>query len=299
MRGLGPPSYPMHAFLERHRHLSLLVAVLLVQLFFLAYQIKRDNNVRLIRLWALAAISPFERAVNGVADAGAALVHHYIALYNARQESDRLRAELDQARLALQKLEARAAEADQLAALLELKQAYPQAPLVAARVIGASPATTTRTVLIDRGRDAGFEPNMVVLTPDGVVGKVIAVYPGTAEVLLITDAKSGLGAQTADSRLQGVVKGTGSSTCRLEYILNQETVAVGAQVVTSGQDQLFPKGLPVGRVVAVRPGDFFQEITVEPAARLTRLEHVLVLAGPPETLGTAARGPEASGPLPR
>lgn len=289
----------MRAFVESHRHLSLLVTVLLAQLFFLAYQIKRDNNVRLIRLWALAVVSPFERAAHGVADAGADLIHDYVALYNARQENERLRAELDQAHLDLHRLEARAAEADQLAALLELKQAYPQTPLVAARVIGSSPATTTRTVLIDRGRDAGLQPNMVVLTPDGVVGKVIAVYPGTAEVLLITDVKSGLGAQTSDSRLQGVVKGTGSATCRLEYILNQETVAVGADIVTSGQDQLFPKGLPVGRVVAVRPGDFFLEITLQPAARLTRLEHVLVLAGPPETLGTAAKAPEASERLAR
>lgn len=289
----------MRAFLERHRHLSLLVAVLLAQLFFLAYQIKRDNNVRLIRLWALAVLAPFEKAANGVADAGASVFQNYIALYHARQESQRLQAELDQTRLELHRLEARAAEADQLAALLDLKQSYPQAPLVAAQVIGASPAATTRTVLIDRGREAGLQPNMVVLTPGGVVGKVIGVYPGIAEVLLITDPKSGVGAQLADSRLQGVVKGTGGSLCRLEYVPNQETVAVGAKVVTSGQDQLFPKGLPVGQVVSVRPGDFFQEITVEPSARLTRLEHVLVLAGPPESLAATAQASDSSGRLAR
>lgn len=279
----------MRAFVERHSHLSLLVAVLLAQLFFLAYQIKGANDVRLIRLWAVAVISPVEKGLNAVVDAAASLFQNYVALYGARQENQRLQAELDQARLRLQELEARAAEAQQLATLLELKQTYPRAPLLAADVIAASAAATTLTVMINRGREDGLAPNMAVLTPDGVVGKVIAAYPGVAQVLLITDAKSGVGAVVADSRLLGVVKGTGASLCQLDYIPNQETVAVGAEVLTSGQDQIFPKGLPLGRVTAVRPGEFFQEITVEPAARLTRLEHVLVLVGPPESLATTAQ----------
>ena len=288
----------MRTFVERHRHLSLLVAMLLGQLFFLAYQIKGANDVRLIRLWAFAVIAPVEKAAVGLLDGIGSVWDNYVALYGAREESQRLEAELAQARLRLQELEARAAEADELAALLELKQAHPRAPFVAAQVIGSSPAATTLTVLLNRGSDAGLRPNMVVLTPDGVVGKVIAAYPGAAEVLLITDRKSGVGTMVADSHLLGVLKGTGGYFCRLEYVSNEESVAVGAELVTSGQDQLFPKGLPVGRVVAARPGELFQEITVEPAARLTRLEHVLVLAGAPETLGAAAPA-SSSGEQPR
>lgn len=286
----------MRAFVERHRHLSLLVAVLLAQLFFLAYQIKGANDVRLIRLWAVAVIAPVEKGVYAVASTASSLFENYIALYGARQESQRLRAELDLARLRLRELEARAAEAEQLAALLDLKETYPQAPLVAAQVIGSSAAATTLTVLLNRGSEAGLEPNMVVLTPEGVVGKTISVFPGSARVLLITDSKSGVGAMVADSRLLGVVKGTGGSFCQLDYIPNEETVAVGAEVLTSGQDQLFPKGLPLGRITSVHPGEFFQEITVQPAARLARLEHVLVLAGPPATLATTARATDSSAP---
>lgn len=278
----------MRAFVERRRHLSLLVAVLLGQLFFLAYQIKGANDVRLIRLWAFAVIAPVEKAAVGLLDGIGSVWDNYVALYGAREESQRLEAELARARLRLQELEARAAEADELAALLELKQAHPRAPFVAAQVIGSSPAATTLTVLLNRGSDAGLEPNMVVLTPDGVVGKVIAAYPGAAEVLLITDRKSGVGTMVADSHLLGVLKGTGGYFCRLEYVSNEESVAVGAALVTSGQDQVFPKGLPVGRIVSAHPGEFFQEITVEPAARLTRLQHVLVLAGPAEALAVAA-----------
>ena len=286
----------MRAFVERRRHLSLLVAVLLGQLFFLAYQIKGANDVRLIRLWAFAVIAPVEKAAVGLLDGIGSVWDNYVALYGAREESQRLEAELAQARLRLQELEARAAEADELAALLELKQAHPHAPFVAAQVIGSSPAATTLTVLLNRGSDAGLRPNMVVLTPDGVVGKVIAAYPGAAEVLLITDRKSGVGTMVADSHLLGVLKGTGGFFCRLEYVSNEETVAVGAELVTSGQDQVFPKGLPVGRIVSARPGEFFQEITVEPAARLTRLQHVLVLAGPAETLNVTAEATGSEGP---
>ena len=286
----------MRAFVERRRHLSMLVAVLLGQLFFLAYQIKGANDVRLIRLWAFAVIAPVEKAAVGLLDGIGSVWDNYVALYGAREESQRLEAELAQARLRLQELEARAAEADELAALLELKQAHPRAPFVAAQVIGSSPAATTLTVLLNRGSDAGLRPNMVVLTPDGVVGKVIAAYPGAAEVLLITDRKSGVGTMVADSHLLGVLKGTGGFFCRLEYVSNEETVAVGAELVTSGQDQVFPKGLPVGRIVSARPGEFFQEITVEPAARLTRLQHVLVLAGPAETLNVTAEATGSEGP---
>jgi rod shape-determining protein MreC len=100
-----------------------------------------------------------------------------------------------------------------------------------------------------------------------------------------------VGVELADSQVKGVLKGTGSSLCRLEYIPHEETVAVGTQLFTSGQDQLFPKGLPVGQVLSVRPGEFFQEIVVQPAAPLTRLEQVLVLAGPPEALTTAKKAP--------
>lgn len=286
----------MRALLERYRHGSLLGAVLLVQLFLLGYQIKGENDIRLIRRWAVGAITPVEKVVRTVVDASTSLFENYIALYDARQENRRLQAELDQARLRIRELAAVAAQTDELTALLELKRSSARAPLVAARVISASPGAITRTVTIDRGRDAGLEPNMVVMTPEGVVGKVVSVFPGVSQVLLITDEKSGVGVRVGHTDVQGVVKGTGGQDCRLEYVSAEETVPVGAEVLTSGQDQVFPRGLPVGRVTRVDPGEgFFQLITVQPAARLTRLDHVLVLAGPPETLATAAQAKHSAG----
>lgn len=279
----------MRAFLESHRHGSLLIAVLLAQLFFLAYQIKGENDVRLIRRWAIAVVGPVEKGVRGTVDASFSVVEQYILLYNARQESQRLRAELATAKLELRELRTRAEHSDELAALLELKQAYAQAPLIAARVIAASPATASRTVLIDRGVRDGLAVNMAVLRPEGVVGKVVSVFPTTAQVLLISDRKSGVGVRVTGTELAGVVKGQGGAACLLDYIPNDESLPAQAELITSGQDQLFPAGLPVGRVISTRPGELFLSVEVEPAVSLTKLDHVLVLAGPPQTLGTTAQ----------
>lgn len=273
----------MRAFLERHRHLTLLVTALFIQLLLLAYQIKTENQMRLLRVWVVTLLTPIEKTVDLVADAGSSLWGNYLALYGAERENRRLRAELEQAQLRLHVLEARAAEAEQLAALLRLKQERPQAPLLAAEVIGASAAATSRTIFINRGHQHGVRRHMIVLTPAGIVGKIIRTFAGSAQVLLITDRDSGVGAMLADSRVQAVVKGTGDSLCRLEYVPVQENVPLGSRVLTSGQDQIYPKGLPLGTVTSVRPGEYFHEILLTPAARLTQLEYVFVFAGGPET----------------
>lgn len=280
----------MRAFLERHRPLALLAVVLFAQLLLLAYQIKTENQMRLLRLWAVTLVTPVERGLDTAVDSVASVWNRYIALYGVERENRALRAELERARLRLHALEARATEAEQLAALLDLKQAHPQAPLIAAEIIGASAAGTSRALFVNRGRQDGLRVNMVVLTADGIVGKIIQVFPTSAQVLLLTDRDSGLGAMLANSRVQGVVKGTGGSLCQLAYVSNEEPVTVGDRVLASGQDQLFPKGFPIGTVASVQPGEYFQEVLVLPTAQLNRLEYVFVLAGAPGTLTLTADG---------
>jgi rod shape-determining protein MreC len=112
-----------------------------------------------------------------------------------------------------------------------------------------------------------------------VVGKVFAVYPDTSQVLLLTDKESGVGALLAASRSQGPVRGSGDPLLGLEYISSDVKVEQGEKILTSGQDRIFPKDLPVGTVVQVQPDrrSPFQKISVKPAARLDGLEEVLVL----------------------
>jgi rod shape-determining protein MreC len=119
---------------------------------------------------------------------------------------------------------------------------------------------------------------MAVITADGVVGKVLRVYNSTSLVLLINDQTSGVGAVLAKSRLQGILRGTPSGEVVLEKILSDEQVEAGEQVLTSGGDEIFPKGLPAGIVTSVSRGpDAFLNIHIHPAAALSRLEEVLVI----------------------
>jgi rod shape-determining protein MreC len=118
---------------------------------------------------------------------------------------------------------------------------------------------------------------MGVITPDGVVGKIVEVFPSTAQVLLINDKDSGLGALFAVSRTHGVVRGSGDPEPHMEYVINDEKLQPGDVIVTSGEDRIFPKDLLIGTVGATKPGNPFQVISVQPAARLDRLEDVIVL----------------------
>ena len=269
----------MIAIPSRHRSLTLLASVVIVQVLLLAAQIKRERQVRLIRVWAVELISPLQRigswTVNGAAHGWGG----YIGLRSAQKENDAMRAELDRLKVRNAELEGRALEADRLAALLNFRNAHPETPMLAARVIGASPDSGSLVVNIDRGSRDGIRRDMGVITPDGVVGKILAVYPDISQVLLLGDKESGVGALLAGTRTQGPVKGTGEPLLSLDYISSDEKVAVGEAVLTSGQDRIFPKDLPVGKIVdfATDPKTPFMKIRVKPAAHLDRLEEVLVL----------------------
>jgi rod shape-determining protein MreC len=119
---------------------------------------------------------------------------------------------------------------------------------------------------------------MAVITVQGIVGKVLKVFRSTAQVLLIDDQSSGVGAILDKSRLQGIVRGTSAGEVVLEKIMSDESVQPGEEVRTSGGDRIFPKGLPIGVVTRVSNSpDFFLNIHVRPSADLHKLEEVLVV----------------------
>jgi rod shape-determining protein MreC len=269
----------MIAIPSRHKSLTLLAGVIVAQVLLLAVQIKREQQVRLIRVWAVELISPVQRA----AAWAIYKVEHgwggYIGLRHTVQDNEALRGELSLLKMRNAELEGRAHEADRLAALLGFRDAHAEAPMAAARVIGASPDAGSLIVYINRGSRDGIRRNMGVITPDGVVGKILAAYPDTSQVLLLADKDSGVGALLADTRTQGPVKGTGEPQLSMNYVSNDEKVSVGEAVLTSGQDRIFPKDLPVGTVVEATPDRKtpFMRIRVKPAAHLNRIEEVLVL----------------------
>jgi len=255
--------------------------MILLQVLLLAVQIKSDSQGRLLRVWTVGAISPFERAGSyGIGGVRGTWVH-YFALQNASRDNEDLRHENDRLKLEVTQLQSRVAEAARLETLLNFRASQQQVPMLGARVIAASADSASRTIYLDRGEHDGIQKNMGVITPDGIVGKVIETFSNTSQVLLLTDKDSGVGAMFAESRIQGPVGGTGEPRLEMKYVADDDKVEIGQRVVTSGMDRIFPRDLPVGTVVDIKPGNPFKVIRVQPAANLERLEEVIVLTALP------------------
>lgn len=295
-------------FPSKQRPFTLLAIVLLLQVLLLAFQIKSERDVRLVRVWAAELLTPIQKVATWTLSGLGGGWHNYIGLRHLRQENDQLHGEVDSLRLRNRELESRALEADRLAALLHFRDTHTEAPMLFAQVIGASADSTSRIVFINRGERDHLKRNFAVITPDGVVGKIVEVTANSAQVLLISDKDSGVGALFTETRTQGVVKGTGEPQLHMDYVSNEEKVRVGEAIVTSGEDRIFPKDLPLATVTEAKPGNPFQKIDVKPVARLDRLEEVIVLlsqqdislkpgpegpAAPPDTAATPASPPKA------
>jgi len=278
--------------ISRHRSFALLAGVVLAQLLLLAFQIKRDHDVRLIRYWAAAVVTPFERGGTWSLGRVGGIWSGYVALRGAKAENVRLRGQLAELQLRNRQLESQAAEAQRLSVLLNFRESHPEAPMLAAQVIGASADPASHTLVLNRGEHDRVRRNMPVITPEGIVGKVVEVFPTTSQVLLISDRDSGVGALLADTRTHGVVKGNGDPVPRLDYVVNDEKVHVGEMVVTSGEDRIFPKGLLIGTVSGATDGQPFQVIRIEPSAHLDRLEDVIILLSQQEL--AAKKGQESA-----
>jgi rod shape-determining protein MreC len=267
----------MVALPSRHRSLFLLVIVVIAQVLLLAVQIKSDSHSRLIRVWSVSAASPVERSgawgIGKVRDTW----RHYFALSDAARENEQLRRENGELKLEVLQLQAKSAEADRLAALLNFKRSQSKVKMVTARVIASNPDANSAMIYIDQGSHDEIRKGMGVITPEGVVGKVIEVFRDTSQVMLITDRESGVGAMIENSRVQSPVSGTGEPMLAMKFVGNDEEVTVGQRVVTSGMDRIFPKDLPVGVISSVKPGAERKQIRVKPSANLEQLEEVIVL----------------------
>jgi rod shape-determining protein MreC len=266
----------MQAFVVRHVPFFVLLAVLIAQFLLLSFEVTRNHNVRLIEFWAVSVFDPFERSMLGLTDAACGAVDHFQSLWSAQQQNKQLQTELASARAEIQQLSEQASENDRLRSLLNFRKQLPY-ETVAAEVIAASPGANSSAVFIDKGEDAGLLTDLPVITPDGVVGKTIAVFSHSAQVLLVTDPASGVGSMLGGSRTEGVLKGGERNLCTLDFIMNEENVTPGTLVLTSGLDRIYPKGLLLGRVVSVGNGNIYKRIDVRPAAALNHLEDVLVI----------------------
>jgi rod shape-determining protein MreC len=269
--------------LGRYRNLIVLVGVLFAQILGLAVQVnvKRTTDTeptRLIRVWAVATVAPLEKTLGWLQTSSGNIWHNYFYLRGVRAENRDLKLQIERMSLEQARMSQDADQARRLQALLGFKERF-ISQTMAAQVIGSSGSELSRSVYIDKGYKDGIKPDMAVITADGIVGKVLrADNRHVAQVLLIDDQTSGVGAILDKTRLQGILRGTPTGEVVLEKVMSDETVPVGELVLTSGGDGIFPKGLLVGKVTKASPGsDLFLNIRVRPAADLSRLEEVLVV----------------------
>lgn len=238
---------------------------------------------RMLRIWVQALVSPAQSLSSGASGAGASFVKEIVNFRSTANENERLKQELATAQLELRQARQAAIENDRLNGLLNLKEqtGYDQ---VTARVIARDSSVWFNTVTINRGSSSGIALNMPVVTAGGIVGRVIALSPWTAQVMMITDEKAAAGAivgQLGDSGALGSVRGLGNTgLVEMRYVSGLEKVEVGDYILTTGQDGIYPPGLNVGEVVQVKHAPTAtqpHQILIRPGAKLDQLEEVAVL----------------------
>ena len=272
--------------MSRYKNILFLVTVLVVQIIGLAVQIRRPNPtsadapaVRLVRYWAIGLMSPPEKVIHGSGTGLRGLWSNYLDLRHVRQQNQDLREQVGRLQLEQATLLEDARQGQRLQQLLAFKEHYIYST-VPTQVIGTSGTDQSRVLYIDKGAKDGLKPDMAVITPDGIVGKLKDVFAHTSQVLVISDQTSGAGVLLESTRLRGVLRGNALGQPQIINMLPDDRVKPGERVITSGGDQIYPRGLPVGvvdRVVADTQNPPYLDIIIKPAANLGHLDELLVI----------------------
>ncbi len=267
----------MESILNRYRNLTVLLVVIVAQLLLIAYQVKTNKDVPLIRVWAVTAVTPIESILEVVRRNTWVFAEDYFVLLHTRAENEKLRNEIGRIKLENHYLKSQLSTADRARAL-SVFQAQAPSKTVAARIIGNGTGANSKIVFVDRGSGAGVQAGMAVVTPDGIIGKVVRAYPTASLVQMMTDANFAAGVVSQKNHVRGTMKGQGhDGTVMVDYVQNEERVEVGEWFYTSGDDRVFPKGFPVGQAAAVRNGRLAKEIYVTPSGFQNGLEEVLIV----------------------
>jgi rod shape-determining protein MreC len=268
----------------------LFLGVVVAQLVLISAQVSTKTGMPILQAVAFGIVAEVQRVGAGVTGAVGDLWTGYFELRGLRGENERLNRELGQARIALQQERALAQRSRNLERLLDLRSRM-AVQTTAAEVIAAAATPEFRTVTIAKGTQAGLRPDMAVISPGGVVGRIIVPSAHAAKVQLLIDLNAAAGALIERSRAQGVVVGTGTGTLRMDYVSGSAEIQAGDTVITSGIDGIYPKGFVIGRVENVeRSGGAYGPITVRPAVDFSMLEEVLVVLTPPMPEGAGPAG---------
>ena len=265
----------------RQRTGWLFLAVTVGHIILISAQVNTRRGVPMLEAATFGVFAEVQRATTSVVGGVQDSWQNYFALQQVRAENERLTDELAQMRVQMQQERALAQQSRSLQQLLDLRSSL-EINTTGANVIGAGASAEFRTVTLDKGTSEGLRPDMAVISPSGVVGRVIMPTARASKLQLLIDRNAAAGALVERSRAQGVVVGTGTDRLRMDYVSGTADLKVGDRVVTSGIDGIYPKGFVIGQIESIqRGGGEFSGITVRPAVDFSGLESVLVVLTPP------------------
>jgi rod shape-determining protein MreC len=258
-----------------------LAAALAIHTGLISLQARHRLNTGFVRVWILDTLAPMEKLVDRSSFGIHYVWSHYIELIGLRDENQRLKQENDQLRMQIANDHEAVLEAQRVRALAGMQDRGIGKTIVA-RVIGRD-AGRSQTVTIDKGRTQGIRPDSAIITADGIVGRVIQTSNFFSIVQLINDSQSAVGVMLQSTRRQGILRGVGGRDLDLDYIDDDNDLKDHDTFLTSGEDRIYPKGLPVGVIVSIGPRKgLIKTVQVRPSADLGRLEEVLcVIDRPP------------------
>lgn len=270
-------SSELTASANKERSVLVLLPLLVLHLALLSIQIESSSGTLLFKTWTLAVQAPLLSLSSNITGGIGRVWHNYIWTVGARAENERLLQTVHKLLLINNSYAQSQKENERLRHLLSLNDRL-EFRSIGARVVARTPGFLSNLVYIDRGSEEGVYTDAAVLSGDGIVGRVILVTKHQSQVQLISNPDASIGALLEQTRTPGVLQGSGDALLDMAYVGNAEPVKVGDIVVSSGLDGIYPKGLPIGKVVDSRKGKgVFRFIKVEPRVDLIRVEEVSVL----------------------
>ncbi len=261
----------------------LLVGLLFLNIILMGVDANRKGGGLVVRVFIQAVVSPVQRVVSTITGTIGGVVYGIGNARSATSENEQLRQRVAQLETESNEMRLTKAENERLKALLDFKNSK-QFETVPAQVISRDTTAWFNAVVINRGSSSGIKDGMPVVTPEGIVGRVIATSPWTSQIMLLTDEKSAAGGvigQLGISESFGAIRGLGSDKGLIEmkYVSGLTTVNVGDVVTTTGQDRIYPPGLKIGEVIEVIQGSasMAHTIRIKPGAKINSLSEVAVL----------------------
>ena len=265
----------------RQRTGYLFIAVTVVHIILISAQVNTRRGVPMLEAVTFGLFAEVQRGATAAIAEVRSAWNSYFALQQVRRENEQLRRQIGQLQVRMQEERALSTQTRTFQELLQLRSTT-ALETTAAALIGGGASPEFRTVSIDKGTSDGLRPDMAVIAPAGVVGRIIMPSARASKVQLLIDRNAAAGALVERSRAQGVVVGTGTDRLRMEYVAGAADVRVGDRIVTSGLDGIYPKGFVIGQIESIERGaGAFNAIVIRPAVEFSSLEDVLVVLAAP------------------